>query len=115
VITFIFAKILSFGILAIAAFIAAQTLTGIEVENFSAGLGGAFVYTIFQFSVGWALWIFLMPMALFTLGFVVNALLHYVTSYFVDGYKVRMSAAFKGAVMLSAVDWGLNGICFQLA
>ena len=112
---FIFAKILSFGILAVTAFIAAQVLKGVEIESFSSALGGAFVYTLFQFSVGWALWILLMPIALFTLGFVVNALLHYATSYFVEGYKVQMSAAFKGAIVLSAVDWGLNSICFQLA
>lgn len=79
-------------LLAVAVFLVAQILPGIQVRNFATALIVAVVYSVIYFLLFWVLTILALPFVLLTFGlfvFVINAFLLWLTSQLVADFKVQ--------------------------
>ncbi len=79
-------------LLAVAIFLVAQILPGIQVRSFSTALVVAIVYSLIHFLLFWILSLLALPFIILTFGlfvFVINAFLLWLTSQLVSDFKVR--------------------------
>jgi putative membrane protein len=97
---------------ALALWIVAQLIPGIEVRGFGAALGAAIVIAIVNGTIGIVLKFLTFPLTLLTLGLfllVINALLLKLASLFTPGFKVHgFFSALVGSVVLSLITWILR-------
>jgi putative membrane protein len=95
---------------ALAVFVTAQLLPGIEVKNFLHAIFVAIVLGILNACVKPILIFFSLPVTFLTLGLfllVINGFIIMMTSWFLSGFKVN---GFGWAVAFSLVLWIVNGI-----
>lgn len=97
---------------AIAVFIASQWVTGIEVESWKAAFLASVVLGIINLIVRPVIKVLTLPITLLTLGlfsFVINTLLFWMASFFVEGFEVEgFVAAFLGALIMTVANWILG-------
>lgn len=97
---------------AIAVFIASQWVTGIEVESWKAAFLASIVLGIINLVVRPVIKVLTLPITLLTLGlfsFVINTLLFWMASFFVEGFEVEgFIAAFLGALIMTVANWILG-------
>lgn len=94
---------------AIAVFIASQWVTGIEVESWKAAFLASIVLGIINLVVRPVIKVLTLPITLLTLGlfsFVINTLLFWMASFFVEGFEVEgFIPAFLGALIMTVANW----------
>jgi putative membrane protein len=106
--------IVSWLISALAIWIVAQIIPGIQVRDYRAALIAAIMIAIFDFLVGPVLRFIAFPITFLTLGLfqlVINALLLKLASMFTPGFKVNgFLAAFLGSIVLTILEYILRAI-----
>ena len=99
-------------ITAVAIYVAARLVPGIQVAGIETLLIAALVLAIVNAVVRPVLIFFTLPLTLLTLGLfllVLNAFCLWLTSVVVPGFVVRSFwSAFLGALLISIVSWILN-------
>lgn len=108
--------IASWFVSALALWIVAQIIPGIEVRGFGAALMATVVIAIVNATFGIVLKVLTFPLTLLTLGLfllVVNAFLLKLASWFTPGFSVRgfISALF-GSVVLTILTTVLRSLVF---
>ena len=97
---------------ALALWIVAQIVPGIEVRGFGAALGATIVIAIVNGTVGMLVKFLAFPLTLLTLGLfllVINAFLLKLASLFTPGFRVHgFLSAIIGSVVLSVLTWVLR-------
>jgi putative membrane protein len=97
---------------ALALWIVAQLIPGIEVRGFGAALGATIVIAIVNGTIGIVLKFLTFPLTLLTLGLfllVINAFLLKLASLFTPGFKVHgFLSALVGSIVLSLLTWILR-------
>ena len=97
---------------ALALWIVAQIIPGIEVRGFGAALVATIVIAVVNGTVGIVLKILAFPLTLLTLGLfllVIDALLLKLAALFTPGFRVRgFLSALAGSVVLSILTWVLR-------
>ena len=97
---------------ALALWIVAQIIPGIEVRGFGAALGATIVIAIVNGTIGMLVKFLTFPLTLLTLGLfllVINAFLLKVASLFTPGFRVHgFLSAVVGSVVLSVLTWVLR-------
>jgi len=97
---------------ALALWIVAQIIPGIEVRGFGAALGATIVIAIVNGTLGMLVKFLTFPLTLLTLGLfllVINALLLKVASLFTPGFRVHgFLSAVAGSFVLSLLTWVLR-------
>lgn len=97
---------------ALALWIVAQLIPGIEVRSFGAALMGTIVIAIVNGTIGPVLTFLTFPLALLTLGLfllVIDALLLKLASLFTPGFRVHgFLSAVVGSVVLTVLTWILR-------
>lgn len=97
---------------AVAIYLVAAIVPGIEVRGALAALGAGLVLGLINAIVRPVLLILTLPITLVTLGlflFVLNGLCLWLTSLVVKGFEVRgFWSAVLGALIVSVVSWILN-------
>ena len=97
---------------ALALWIVAQIIPGIEVRGFGAALGATIVIAIVNGTLGMLVKFLTFPLTLLTLGLfllVINAFLLKVASLFTPGFRVHgFLSAVVGSVVLSVLTWVLR-------
>ncbi|HWB82846.1 MAG TPA: phage holin family protein [Bryobacteraceae bacterium] len=97
--------IVSWLVSALALWIVAQIIPGIEVRGFGSALIATIVIAIVNDTVGWVLRILAFPLTLVTLGLfllVINAFLLKLASLFTPGFRVRgFLSALIGSLVLT--------------
>jgi putative membrane protein len=101
---------------ALALWLVARIIPGIEVRDFGAALVATIVIAIVDFFVGPILKFFGLPFIVVTLGlflFVIKAILLKLASLFTPGFRVHGAlSAVLGAVVLTFVSWLLRLVVF---
>lgn len=92
-------------VLAITAFFT----PGFEISNFWALALAAVVLTVLDFLIAKFTGIKASPFGKGFVGFVISAVILYVTQYFVAGYVISWMAAIIGALIYGIVDYFLPG------
>jgi putative membrane protein len=104
---------------ALAVWIVAQIVPGVQVNGALAALIAALAIGFINATIGFVLKIVTLPLTLLTLGlfwFVINALMLELASALVPGFHVRgFLAAFIGAIVLSLVNLLLKAIVMPRA
>ena len=82
----------------------------IDIKDFSTALWAALAIGLVNAILGPIARVFAFPLTLLTLGlfaFVVNALLFWLASQFVDGFRLKNGfiSALIGSVLLSVINW----------
>src|SRR5687767_2116526 len=99
-------------ITAIAVFLAAKMIPGIEVDTITAGVAAAILLALLNALVRPVLYLFSIPLIILTLGLfmvVINALLLQLVGVMVKGFHVTgFWPSFWGAVVVSVVSTILN-------
>jgi putative membrane protein len=97
---------------ALAIYLAAAVVPGIEIGGVLAALGAGLVFGLINAIVRPVLLILTLPLTLLTLGlfvFVLNALCLWLTAALVPGFTVLgFWPAFWGALLVSLVSWFLT-------
>ena len=97
---------------ALAIYVAATVVRGIELSGLLAALGAGLVFGLVNAVVRPVLVLLTLPLTLVTLGlflFVLNAFCLWLTSALVKGFEVHgFWAAFWGALLVSVVSWLLT-------
>ncbi len=97
---------------ALALWIVAQLIPGIEVRGFGAALGATIIIAIVNGTLGMLIRFLAYPLTLLTLGLfllVINAFLLKVASLFTPGVRVHgFLSAVVGSVVLSCLTWALR-------
>lgn len=97
---------------ALALWIVAQVIPGIEVRSFGAALVATIVIAIVNGTLGMLVRFLAFPLTLLTLGLfllVIDAFLLKVASMFTPGFKVHgFLSAVIGSVVLSLLTWALR-------
>ena len=108
--------IVSWFVSALALWIVAQIIPGIEVRGFSAALFATVVIALVNATVGPVLRFFGFPLIFLTLGLfllVINALLLKLASLFTPGFRVHgFLSAVAGSVVLTIVTAILRHLVF---
>ena len=100
-------------LMAVAVWITAQVVPGIKIRSFGVAIATAAVYGILNMLLGKVLWFLTFPLAVITLGVVVNAILLWITDKLVEEFEVDgVLPLFMGAAVLGVVNWGLRHIVF---
>ena len=111
--------LLNWVLSALAVWIVAQIVPGVQVNGALAALIAALAIGFINATVGFVLKIVTLPLTLLTLGlfwFVINALMLELASALVPGFHVRgFLAAFIGAIVLSLVNLLLKAIVMPRA
>jgi putative membrane protein len=101
---------------ALALWLVARIISGIEVRDFGAALVATIVIAVVNFFFGPILRFFGFPFILITLGLftlVINALLLKLASMFTPGFRVRgFLAAFLGSIVLTILTFFLRLVVF---
>jgi putative membrane protein len=104
--------LVSWAILTIAVMAVSYVHPGVKVENWGTGFVAAAVLGILNVLLKPILVFFATPFIWLTLGLftlVINALLFYLVSKVVEGFRVRdFLSALGGAAIVSVVSWGCN-------
>ena len=111
---YLLAKLISFALLCIVVFITAQLLRTIETDSFSSCMSAALVCSVFQFAIGWLLYLWMMPNWFWLSACASGVFLLYVTQFFVDGFTVHRVGALKGGLALGVLDGTLQQLCDRL-
>jgi len=102
---------------ALALWLVAQIIPGIQVRSFGAALIATIVIAIVDVVVGWPLRVITFPLWLLTLGlfkFVVNAFLLKLASVFVPGFSIHgFLPAFLGSIVLTILEFILRSMIFH--
>jgi putative membrane protein len=97
---------------AVAIYLAAAIVPGIELSGLPAALGAGLVLGLINAIVRPVLIILTLPVTLLTLGlflFILNGLCLWLTSVVVKGFEVHgVGAAVLGALLVSVVSWILT-------
>jgi putative membrane protein len=97
---------------AVAIYLAAAIVPGIEISGLPAALGAGLVLGLINAIVRPVLIILTLPVTLLTLGlflFILNGLCLWLTSVVVNGFEVHgVGAAVLGALLVSVVSWILT-------
>jgi len=97
---------------ALALWIMAQIVPGIELRGFGAALGATIIIAIVNGTIGVVLKFFALPLTFLTLGLfllVIDAFLLKLASLFTPGFRVHgFLAALFGSVVLSLLTWLLG-------
>jgi putative membrane protein len=111
--------LLNWVLSALAVWIVAQIVPGVQVNGAVAALIAALAIGFINATIGFVLKIVTLPLTLLTLGlfwFVINALMLELASALVPGFHVRgFLAAFIGAIVLSLVNLLLKAIVMPRA
>jgi putative membrane protein len=111
--------LLNWVLSALAVWIVAQIVPGVQVNGALAALIAALAIGFINATIGFVLKIVTLPLTLLTLGlfwFVINALMLELASALVPGFHVRgFLAAFIGAIVLSLVNLLLKAIVMPRA
>ena len=100
-------------IMAAAVWITAQVVPGIKIRSFGVAIATAAVYGILNALLGKLIWVLTFPMAILTLGVIVNAALLWITDKLVDDFEIDgFIPLFMGAAVLGLVNWGLKVVVF---
>ncbi len=106
--------LLNWLVSALALLLVALVVPGFEVESFGSAMWAALVIGLLNMTIGWLLQLLALPLTILTLGlfyFVVNAVILYLASAFVPGFRIRsFFAAFLGAVVLMLVHFLLRAV-----
>jgi putative membrane protein len=101
---------------ALALWLVAQILAGIEVRDFGAALIATIVIALVNAVFGPVLRFFAWPITILTLGLfrlVINALLLKLASLFTPGFKIRgFLNAILGALLLTVLEYLLRRLVF---
>jgi putative membrane protein len=102
---------------ALALWLAAQIIPGIEVRGFAAALLGTLAIAVVNGTIGWVLRLLTLPLTVLTLGLfllVLNAFLLKLASLFTPGFSVRgFFAAVAGSFVLTVLSYLLRRIVFS--
>jgi putative membrane protein len=101
---------------ALALWLVAQIVPGIEVRDFGAALLATIVIAVVNALIGPILRFFAWPLTVLTLGLfklVINAVLLKLASLFAPGFRVRgFLNAILGALLLTILNWLLGRVVF---
>ena len=101
---------------ALALWLVAQIIPGIQVRGFGAALIATVVIAIVDTVIGWPLRILTFPLTLLTLGLfklVLNAFLLKLASIFVPGFSVKgFLNALLGSIVLTILGYILRHMVF---
>lgn len=101
---------------ALALWLVAQIIPGIQVRSFFAALIATLVIAIVDVVVGWPLKVITFPLILLTLGLfklILNAFLLKLASIFVPGFSVHgFLPAFLGSIVLTIIGYILRHMVF---
>jgi len=101
---------------ALALWLVARIVPGIEVRDFGAALLATIVIAIVNWLIGPILRFLAWPITFPTLGLfklVINAILLKLASMFSPGFRVRgFLDAIIGALLLTVLEWLLRGLLF---
>jgi putative membrane protein len=101
---------------ALALWLVARIVPGIEVRDFGAALLATIVIAIVNWLIGPILRFLAWPITFLTLGLfklVINAILLKLASMFSPGFRVRgFLDAIIGALLLTVLEWLLRGLLF---
>ena len=101
---------------ALALWIVAQIIPGIQVRSYGTALLATVVIAIVNALIGWPLRVLAFPLTLLTLGLfllVLNAFLLKLASLFVPGFAVRgFLPAFFGSIVLTVLSYVLRHMVF---
>jgi putative membrane protein len=108
--------LVSWFVSALAVWLVAQMIPGIEVRGFGAALVATVVIAVVNATIGTVLKFLFFPATLLTLGLfllVLNALLLKLAAAFTPGFAVRgFLPAFFGSIVLTIVTWALRHLVF---
>ncbi|MGA3017086.1 MAG: phage holin family protein [Bryobacteraceae bacterium] len=101
---------------ALALWIMARIVPGIEVRNFWIALAATAMIAIVDFTIGWLVRIVVLPLTILTFGLfqlAVNAFLLKVASLFTPGFKMRgIPNALLGSLVLTILTFLLRQLVF---
>ena len=101
---------------ALALWLVAQIVSGIQVRNYGTALVATVVIAIVNTLVGWPLHFLTFPLTILTLGLfwlVVNAFLLKLASMLVPGFTVSgFWAAFLGSIVLTVLGYILRHVFY---
>lgn len=110
------AWLLNWLISAVALFVAAKAIKGIDVSGFGPAIVAAVVIGFLNATLGWLMKLLMLPVTILTFGLfllVVNAFLLWLAAAIVPGLSVRSFwAAFFGAIVMSVVGMLLRSLIF---
>ena len=102
---------------ALALWLVAQLIPGIELRDFGSALFGTLMIGIVNATIGWILRILTLPLTFVTLGLfllILNAFLLKLASMFTPGFKIRgFLSAVAGSVVLTLLTWLLRHLVFS--
>ena len=101
---------------ALALWIVARIIPGIEVRNFWTALAATAMIAIVDFTIGWLVRFVVLPLTILTFGLfllAVNAFLLKVASLFTPGFKVQgILNAILGSLVLTVLTFLLRRLVF---
>ncbi len=107
------AWLLRWLLMAVAFWITSKVVPGIRIRSFGSAVAVAAVYGILNALLGKALWFLTLPLAVISLGLVVNAMLLWITDKLVEEFEIDgLFPLFMGGAVLGLVNWGLKSIVF---
>jgi putative membrane protein len=102
---------------ALALWMVAQVLSGIELKGYGTALIATIVIAIVNTLIGWPLRILTFPLTVVTLGvfwLILNAFLLKLASIFVPGFRIHgFLPAFFGSIALTIVHYILRHLLFS--
>lgn len=108
--------VVSWFLSALALWLVAHIIAGIEVRDFGAALVATIVIAVVNAIIGPVLKLLGLPFIILTLGLfllVINAFLLKLASWFTPGFHVHgFLAAVLGSVVLTALTWILRRVVF---
>ncbi len=103
------AWLLRWLLMAVAFWITSKVVPGIRIRSFGSAVAVAAVYGILNALLGKALWFLTLPLAVISLGLVVNAMLLWITDKLVDEFEIDgIVPLVMGSVVLGVVHWALR-------
>ena len=106
--------LISWLVSALALYLMAQLIPGIEIRGFGTAMIAAVVFGLADIILGPILRFLALPLTFITLGlflFVIKALLLKVTAVFTPGFRVNgCMPAILGAVVLAVLSWILHAL-----
>jgi putative membrane protein len=108
--------LISWLLSALALWLVAQIVSGIELRGFGAAMLATAVIAIVNAVIGPILRFFTFPLVILTLGLfllVINAILLKLASMFTPGFKIRgFFSAVIGSLVLTVLTWLLRHLVF---
>jgi len=108
--------LISWLLSALALWLVAQIVSGIELRGFGAAMLATAVIAIVNVVIGPILRFFTFPLVILTLGLfllVINAILLKLASMFTPGFKIRgFFSAVIGSLVLTVLTWLLRHLVF---